>query len=722
MAARSVRSVLSKRDYDAYTSDVLPGIAHPPRDTNDSVDDVVNDVADPIDFSSMDFGGWGAAYRFKGFARDTRAESSQNASSVVDSAGAERAGAERAGAEHPGMERMCFLRSFPVQFSVLFRRALLLGTCPSEFFQTLSIIHSQTQVTSAPSNCFFLISPSTIHPRLRTTPATDFLEALPPPAEPPVRIEEAGITSNDSSSDSSSDTISDNISEHASSCDLAASTEYYLEKALLARDRIRNYRAIVPPPPELAASGATGNSRSIYSAYIDSFDRFVAAYTSRSQNSTNESTTTPSSNQAATMSNRAAVPSNSRVIYQQLSSALKKLTHTEMDEPTEGTEGHQFEKLVRILKEQKTANLALYKATNNHLVLQLAWEATEKSFNRASIWGDWVFGAKLNTLPSRPAKLHRTFIDIEIKRISGDDQETIMACGAHPEFAFLGLLGYKRTSDDDSGVKTTSKRSSTSSTSTVAGLTSSTPGAWPGSVSRALITAQAVTAPTPAAAETEVDTSSAPGAWPAEPADDPPAAVSPSSTAVSDGSTTTLYSATSSGRPIISEAQRQANTAARSRLYDLMDANPDFEDLKANSAIYLVRVVGIPNPPEWATIETHPLRGPDFRRATLCGLGGWVVPNPSACRRTLPQHAIKLPAADVIKDWTFTHPHAIEGDFVPVWEGAEEPELEDVYHMVWDLVAGRDFVGLVPGHGFGRRRDGGFSFDGLRRDNPFQSQ
>jgi hypothetical protein len=81
-----------------------------------------------------------------------------------------------------------------------------------------------------------------------------------------------------------------------------------------------------------------------------------------------------------------------------------------------------------------------------------------------------------------------------------------------------------------------------------------------------------------------------------------------------------------------------------------------------------------------------------------------------------------MPAAPINKDWTFAAPASLEGDYVPMWEGAEEPKLEDVYHMVWDLLADREFVGLVPGHGFGRRRDGGgFSFEKLRGKNPFQS-
>lgn len=483
----------------------------------------------------------------------------------------------------------------------------------------------------------------------------------------------------------------------------------------MASNSVENSSAGVAPPSSLAASDSPRSDHSNENDSILSINGYGAVLTISDHSSSDESSTTSPLNRAA------GVPSNPRAIYQQVANNLKPITPAQMDEPLEGPEGFQFDEYVKILREQKTADLALYKMTNNHCIVQLDWAARDKEFNRAFIWGDCVFGAKLNNLKYTPrlpsAKLHRTFIDIEIKRIAGSDRETLEACGVHPHFAFMGLLGYKGNSDD--GGPTADSRPSTASgsASTVTDLTSSGPGAWP--VERTTATPEPVASSSSAAAG--IATPSGPGAWPSSPA-------GPSSVASRSSSTIpTAYSSTRDFHinvttTLIPTPQGGATAATRARMYDLVEASPVYADLKAKAAIYLVRVIAIPNPPFWSSTETNQFYGPHSRDATLCGLGGWVVPNTSACRSNKSQHFSGLRSAPIDQDWTFSAPAAVEGDYVPIWEGAEEPTLEDVYHMVWDLVADRQFVGLVSGHGFGRRREsGGYPFEKLRAENPFQS-
>lgn len=473
-----------------------------------------------------------------------------------------------------------------------------------------------------------------------------------------------------------------------------------------------------------------------------------------------------------------------------------------MEEPIGAPEGVQFDEYVKILKEQKTAQIALYKETNNQGILKLNWETRnhelnhelKHDFNRAFIWGDWVRGAKLNNfrdiyyLPA-PA-LNRTFIDIEIKRIASNDHAILEACGVHPDFAFLGLVGDKAATGSDSTEAASASTAATidsrpSTASTVAGMASSTPGGWPVergttatverdtattaegatagkelvALSRAAGPATETETETETKSETETETAthavvpSTPGAWPAEAADKPsPARSSSAATGVlstgaialvSRVSQASRASRASSASTLASQRAptiiinptpshlRESTWAARTRLYEIVDGCRGFEQLKAKSAIYLVRVVAIPGPSEWCTTGTNHFRGPVWRQATLCGLGGWIVPDASALRGTSspPAGSIgckdgSLLATPVNPDWTFATQVSMEGNnYVPLWTGAEEPNLEDVYHMVWELVAGRQFVGLVRGHGFGRRFDGDnpYPFDALREENPFQS-
>ncbi|KAJ9165117.1 hypothetical protein NKR19_g684 [Coniochaeta hoffmannii] len=476
--------------------------------------------------------------------------------------------------------------------------------------------------------------------------------------------------------------------------------------------------------------------------------------------------------------------------YDHLAGRCQYQTNARMDAPLEGPKGHQFDEYVKILRHQKTKQIALYRATNNEIILKLDWNAPGVHFNRAALFGDWVHGAKLNNighmpLPLPPAELVRNFVEVQIKRIDGTDDAILQACGVNHMFAFLGLLDMpKETSDkenykandkpsdkaqSDKGKDTATKsRTSSSSNSTVAGLMAASPGGWPCEPTKSSgddntkPASEAATETTtepgpskPASSSTAItegtlpihfapavvngSSPSAPRASPASPAaspfprswaeassssssDNPAAAASEDGTIPEeeDPEEEDLEAAFLTARAVRGEIY----DAAKSRLYDTTFAFPKFPALKADAALYLVRVVGIPNPPGLATSGTSGTNGPYKRFATLLGMGGWVVEDGEKFDKGGGEGKTgRMPARQVMKDWTFSVPEEIDGEALPVWKGEREPGLEDVYAMVWDLVMRRKFLGVVRGYGFGVRKESeGRPLRELMKENPFTTQ
>ena len=480
-------------------------------------------------------------------------------------------------------------------------------------------------------------------------------------------------------------------------------------------------------------------------------------------------------------------------------------TNARMDAPLEGPKGYQFDEYFTILNEQRTKEIALYKATNNEIILKLDWNAPRMEFNRATLSGDWVHGAKLNNLarqpfPLPPAELVRNFVEVQIKRIDATDGATLVACGVHPDFAFLGLLEKPKENGDnatdkasdkasdeasdkaksDSGNDTDTKsQTSPSSLSTVAGLMAASPGGWPSEPTKssgddktkpasdaAKETTEEITKKTTEEAteettdETTDETTTEAG--PSEPSSSStpttqgtlpprsaplvvngttypaPCAASPAPATAgpfprSWAETSSSSSAGSDGT--ISEDEdpeaafrtaeaihRDTREAAQARLYHHLLTSREFPAVKGNAALYLVRIVGIPNPPRLATQRTSGATGPHKRFATLLGMGGWVVEDKEKLKCGEGKMG-RMAALDVIKDWTFRVREEVEGEFLPVWKGEREPGLEDVYNMVWDLVMRRKFVGVTQGYGFGVRNEGeGFPLREMMEENPFETQ
>lgn len=443
-----------------------------------------------------------------------------------------------------------------------------------------------------------------------------------------------------------------------------------------------------------------------------------------------------------------------RSYYEHLAFRYRNYTNVRMDAPKEGPVDHQFDEFVMILHQQRTKEIAMYQDTNNQHMLELDWTTSDGGFNRACMYGDWVHGPKVNNIGRRPrlppCNMIRNFIEIQIKRVDGSDDAGLEACGVNADYAFLGLIDQSDRTSDTSG----------SSQSTVTAITAAGPGAWPtehvtattagessmpamgtttGESSKfATTTTTGDSSKSAAATKEEVQSPlhpapSGPGAWPAErtarslsPIVNVNTCCSTSSDTSSETSSETYSIHADDGASMAAEdAYLAAVDAAEARFEKLLAANPAFAALKSAAAVYLVRVVGIANPPLWATKHTNANLGPRERRGTLLGLGGWVVPQAEKFKRPEAGKKVcgRMEARDVQGDWTFDAPECVEGEYLPVWKGEREPGLEDVYSMVWDLVMRRKFVGLVTGYGFGCREEiEGFPFRGLREINPFKTQ
>lgn len=158
------------------------------------------------------------------------------------------------------------------------------------------------------------------------------------------------------------------------------------------------------------------------------------------------------------------------------------------------------------------------------------------------------------------------------------------------------------------------------------------------------------------------------------------------------------------------------------------------------SWVYIVRAIAIPAPPgSYFNAFTGPPI-PD-RRYTLLGEGGWVVPpleerealrkkradeyaplKQPGYKRTRLHSDVAAPAVPDRSDWL---PGPISfGSDPEVWLEVADPCKEDVYWLIWNLLAGKQYRGFRCGVGFGLNRDDPGT-DEFRRlvaeKNPFTS-
>lgn len=151
------------------------------------------------------------------------------------------------------------------------------------------------------------------------------------------------------------------------------------------------------------------------------------------------------------------------------------------------------------------------------------------------------------------------------------------------------------------------------------------------------------------------------------------------------------------------------------------DHGPEILGRKARLLVYAVRVVAF-----LATTNDNRFLGPAVadRRATMLGMGGWVVPpleervkrrgerrgveEDEAVNRTRehPVRPYELLAMPSSFDWTGEGAGCSNGEAAPVWRAMCEPRVEDDCWIAWQLLAGWVFFGFRPGAGFGIRRLG----------------
>lgn len=154
----------------------------------------------------------------------------------------------------------------------------------------------------------------------------------------------------------------------------------------------------------------------------------------------------------------------------------------------------------------------------------------------------------------------------------------------------------------------------------------------------------------------------------------------------------------------MSGSLRRENEAAEGKLKSRMHEDPMFHERVMESFIYLVRVVAMPRSADKSRY-LNGLMGParPDRMASLCAMGGWVAPYTTSRRRMHPQAQRNI-AEPIRPDWTCQSPVALEGDYLPIWDSSSEPTLSHVLEMVSQLMAGKRFIGLRIGSGFGRDR------------------
>jgi hypothetical protein len=198
-----------------------------------------------------------------------------------------------------------------------------------------------------------------------------------------------------------------------------------------------------------------------------------------------------------------------------------------------------------------------------------------------------------------------------------------------------------------------------------------------------------------------------------------------------DGADPFAHLAPAHETPVLSAAdlhrhREEFDRRAREKREELADIyafmkDPAFVERKNKSFIYTVRVVAVPD----RGGVVNDFMGPrvDDRYGTHIAQGGWVVPpleervkwrddhkrayrNKSAKKgkyEGLPRAQIQN-AMPMKFDWTGGVEPRYFGPAAPVWRELCDPCLEDIYWMVWQLLAGKQFLGFRAGGGFGRHR------------------
>jgi hypothetical protein len=166
--------------------------------------------------------------------------------------------------------------------------------------------------------------------------------------------------------------------------------------------------------------------------------------------------------------------------------------------------------------------------------------------------------------------------------------------------------------------------------------------------------------------------------------------------------------------------------------------DPEVTERIKKSFIYSVRVVAFPDNNNIVNEFTGP-RVKD-RYATIIGQGGWVVPpleerikwrdeRKRAYRNkgAKPGKYEGLPRQQVQNcmpmkfDWSDGIEARYYGPIAPVWRETCDPTLEDIYWMVWQLIAGKQFLGFNPGIGFGSHRPRATGDVAMLNQCPFKS-
>ncbi|KAK3290746.1 uncharacterized protein B0H64DRAFT_420895 [Chaetomium fimeti] len=166
--------------------------------------------------------------------------------------------------------------------------------------------------------------------------------------------------------------------------------------------------------------------------------------------------------------------------------------------------------------------------------------------------------------------------------------------------------------------------------------------------------------------------------------------------------------------------------------------NPEITERIKKSFVYTVRVVAIPDNGNIVNEFTGPRV--DDRYGTVVGQGGWVVPpleerirwreeRKRAYRNkdAKPGKYEGLPRPQVQNampmkfDWSGGLEPRYYGPVAPIWRETCDPCLEDIYWMVWQLLAGKQFLGFNPGIGFGVHRPRATGDVAMLNQCPFKS-
>jgi hypothetical protein len=387
-----------------------------------------------------------------------------------------------------------------------------------------------------------------------------------------------------------------------------------------------------------------------------------------------------------------------------------------------------------------------------------------QQWNKSALAGDWLTHANGE---------HQFYLEIQIKRISGADEELLQLCGIQDAYAWLAMNDPAKVVEQIKVPESTRRMFPAIKEAHEDKLHQQREQAIAAAASTSLQSPESSAdkgkGKAVAVAEGHVGASAAPRTALDLNRDEVPVAStgitgaqnSPSpktdneSTEESDGSQTDVASATSS-----SNATRRASSEGpydgfiQTRMFDLeemiakkMDElrhifsfteDPAFRAIKAKSFIYAVRVIAIPGDKNVVNL----FRGPAFpeRKGTLLAQGGWVVPpmeerlayrNRGRHNRKAAKKQSKNPpklykperwlANQMWFDWTNDSEPRYHGLPMPLWNEPVDPCLEDVYWMVWQLLSGVQYIGVRSGYGFGIKRHDDRGDKALLDACPFRS-